>query len=147
MEVCLRQNVENVGVKGHIVKVTDGYALNYLIPQKLAIQVTVKNKAALSMRVKAEEVKSEVLKSKIALLAEDIKTLRIAIKKKCHDDGKLYGALSPEEVVDALKVKDIQINKKQVEFEKSVKTTGEHKVIIKLSAKLKPALTVKITAE
>lgn len=147
MEVYLLENVENVGVKGHIVKVTDGYALNFLIPKKLAVQVTDKNKAGLSFRIKTEEVKSEVLKSKTALLAEDIKSLHVTMKKKVHDDGKLYGSISTDEIVDALKTKNMTINKKQIEFEKSIKTIGEHKVTVRLSTKLKPQFTLKIVAE
>ena len=147
MEVFLLQNVENVGVKGHIVKVSDGYALNFLIPKKLAIQVTEGNRSTLASRIKVEEIKSDVLKSKIALLAEDIKSLHITLKKKIHDDGKLYGAVSAEDIVDVLKAKNVQVNKKQVEFEKSIKSIGEHKVTIRLSTKLKPQLTIKIVAE
>jgi len=147
MEVFLLQNVENVGIKGHIIKVSDGYALNFLIPRKLAIQVTEGNKATLSSRIKVEEVKADVLKSKIALLAEDIKSLHITLKKKIHDDGKLYGAISAEDIVEVLKTKNVQVNKKQIEFEKSIKSTGEHKVIVRLSTKLKPQLSIKVVAE
>jgi large subunit ribosomal protein L9 len=89
----------------------------------------------------------EVLSSKAALLAERIRNMVVKIKKRAHDDGKLYGSVGADEVVALLKEKDVVINKKQVEFPKHIKHTGEHKVVIKLSSKLKPELTVKVVEQ
>ena len=80
------------------------------------------------------------------MVAERIKSMHVSIKERVHDDGKLYGAVSADEIVDLLKAKDISINRKQVEFDKSIKAIGEHKVTIRLSSKLKPQLTVKVEA-
>ena len=88
-----------------------------------------------------------MLSTKVGMIAERIKGLRLSVKQKIHDDGKLYGALSADIVVDLLKEKEIVITKKQVEFVKNIKNVGEHKVIIKLSAKLKPELTLKVVGE
>ena len=144
MNVYLLKDVENVGLAGTIVKVSDGFAQNFLIPRKLAEKVTEKNQSAYEKRVKKVNVEAAVLKNKIAMLAENIKTLHLIIKEKTHDDGKLYGAVSAEEIVELLKEKGFSINKKQVEFPKTVKAIGEHKVVIRLSSKLKPELTLKV---
>jgi large subunit ribosomal protein L9 len=144
MQVYLLKDLERIGMAGQVIKVADGYAQNYLIPRKLAVEVTKNNLKFLKQKKVKEKVASEVLKSKVAMLAERIKSLHISIKERVHDNGKLYGAVGADEIVDLLKAKDISINKKQVEFTKSVKTVGEHKVTIKLSSKFKPQLTLEV---
>jgi len=146
MQVYMLKDVERVGLAGQILNVSEGYAKNFLIPGKLAIEVTEANKAFYAGKKQKEQVAAAVLSSKVAMLAERIKSLHVSIKERAHDDGKLYGAVGAEEVVELLKAKDIVINKKQVEFTKSIKMVGEHKVTIRLSSKLKPELTIKVEA-
>ncbi len=147
MNVYMLKDVENVGMAGQIIKVADGHASNFLIPRKLAIKVTKGNEATFEGRVKKVVVDKKVLSNKIAMLAERIKNLHLTIKEKIHDDGKLYGAISADEIVDLLKAKDVAVNRKQIEFPKSIKKVGEHKVVIRLSSKLKPELTLKVIAK
>lgn len=146
MQVYMIKDVERVGMAGQIINVSDGYAKNFLIPHHLGVEITASNKAFYEQKKHKEKVVAEVVSSKVAMLAERIKSMHVLIKERVHDDGKLYGAISADEIVDLLKEKDIVINKKQVEFDKSVKAVGEHKVTIKLSSKLKPQLTVKVEA-
>lgn len=147
IQVYMLKDVENVGMTGQVVKVSEGYALNFLIPKKLATRVDESNQKFYEGKQLREKVTQEVLSTKVAMIAERIKGLHVTVKQKIHDDGKLYGALSADVVVDLLKDKDISITKKQVEFVKNIKNIGEHKVIIKLSAKLKPELTLKVVGE
>ena len=146
MQVYMLKDVENVGMAGMVISVSDGYAANFLFPRKLAVEITEKNKAFYAQKKQKEVVAAEVLNSKVAMLAERIKSLHLSIKERVHD-GKLYGAIGADEVVELLKAKDIAVNRKQVEFEKSIKTVGEHKVTIRLSSKLKPQLTLKVEAQ
>lgn len=138
------KDVEKVGMAGQVINVSDGYAANFLIPRKLAIKVDGQNKEFFEKRIKKAVVTAKVLNSKAAMLAERIANMHVTIKKRSHDEGKLYGAVGADEVVDLLKKKDVSVNKKQIDFPKSIKTTGEHKVVIKLSSKLKPQLTIKV---
>lgn len=146
MKVFMLKDVEKVGMAGTMVNVTDGFAANFLFPRKLAVQVTPENAGSFKVKLQKSQEKVQVLNSKVAMLAERIKTLVLTLKEKTHDDGKLYGAVGAEEIVSLLKEKEISIDKKQVEFDKSVKSVGEHKVTIKLSSKLKPQLTLKVAA-
>lgn len=146
MQVYMLKDVERVGLAGQMLNVSEGYAKNFLIPGKLAIEVTEANRAFYAGKKQKEHIAAAVLSSKVAMLAERIKSLHVSIKERAHDDGKLYGAVGAEEVVELLKAKDIIINKKQVEFTKSIKAVGEHKVTIRLSSKLKPELTIKVEA-
>jgi large subunit ribosomal protein L9 len=144
MEVLLLQDVLNVGLAGQIKKVNEGYARNFLFPRKLARAANSHDlKNAKTLQVKTT-IEKEIAGSRVAMLAEHIKNAHLTIKKKVHDDSKLYGAISPDEIVDLLSNKSIIVNRKQVEFPKAIKTTGEHEVVIRLTAKLKPVLKLKV---
>jgi len=144
MRVFLLKDVEKVGMAGEIVKVKDGFCVNYLIPRKLAVTITPANEAFYLSRTKKVEKRKEVIETKTSMLAEKIKSLQLKLKTKTHDDGKLYGSVSPADIVDLLAEKGIKVAKNQIEFGKSIKSTGTYKVTIKLSSKLKPALSLKV---
>jgi len=144
MKVFMLKDVEKVGMAGQVVKVSDGYAKNFLIPRKLAKKVDASNEAFFKGREVKAKLDTQALNSKVAMLAERIKNMHLQVKERVHDDGKLYGAVGPDEVVALLKKRDVNINRKQVEFKKSIKTVGEHKVVIKLSSKFKPEFTLKV---
>lgn len=147
MKVYLLQNVKGLGKEGQIVKVTDGYARNLLIPGKLAIEVTAANEKSLSNIVKKTETQKEVTAVKTSQLAEKIKSLDLVIKRKIHDGGKLYGSISAGEIVDLLAQNGVNINKSQVEFDKSIKNKGNHDITIRLSSTLQPSVRLKIVPE
>lgn len=147
MKVYLMQNVPKVGMAGEIINVSDGYAANFLLPRKLGVQLTSANEAFYKNRVIQVEHRKEVIETETSMIAEKIKATEIKLKCKVHDDGKLYGAISQHEVVDALQAKGITVSKSQVVFDKSIKKTGTHAVTIKLSSRLQPQLTVKVVAE
>lgn len=146
MHVYLLKDVEKVGMKGSVVKVAEGFAENFLIPRKLAIKVAESELAFYQNKKVKEQVMTEVINSKVAMVAERVKSLHLTVKERAHDDGKLYGSVGADEIVELLKKNDISINRKQVEFDKAVRKVGEHKVTIKFSTKLKPQLTLKVLA-
>ena len=147
MNVFMIKDVEKVGMAGQVVSVSDGYAANFLFPRKLATLVTKGNAMQLTAKVQKEQVDAQVLNSKIGMVAERIKALQLTIKERVHDDGKLYGSVGADEIVELLRAKDIVVNRKQIEFDKTVKAVGEHKITIRLSAKLKPQLSLKVVAK
>ncbi|MBU1008210.1 50S ribosomal protein L9 [Candidatus Dependentiae bacterium] len=146
MKVYMLQDVEKVGMAGTIIKVSDGYASNFLIPRKLAKKIGVNEKEFFNKREVSAKLDSQAINSKAAMLAERIKNLHLVVKERVHDDGKLYGAVGADEIVELLKKKDVSINRKQVEFKKAIRSVGEHKVVIKLSSKLKPELLLKVAS-
>lgn len=146
MKVYLLKDVAGIGMAGQIVKVKDGYGQNFLVPRKLAVGITAKNESFFASKVSKVKADQAVIKTKMGMLAEHIRNIHVSIKKRSHDDGKLYGAVSADEMVAALARKDIAVNKKQVVFPKSIKTVGEHKVTIKLSSKMQPQCNVKVVA-
>lgn len=146
MKVFLLKDIEKVGCAGEMIKVQDGYAINFLFPRKLAIEITPLNEKSFIHRVKVIEKRQEVVASKTSMLAEKIKALTVVIKRKMHDNDKLYGAITEAEIVDGLKEHAVSISKSQVVFDKSIKTKGSYTVTIKLSSQLKPQVTVKVIA-
>jgi len=97
--------------------------------------------------MKVVERKKEAIETQTSMLAERIKATQLVLKRKIHDDGKLYGAVNAHEIVDLLAEKGIKVGKSQIEFPKTIKEKGMFDVIIKLSSRLKPTLTLKIIAE
>ncbi len=147
MKVFLLKNVSNIGAAGEIVKVSDGYAANFLFPRKLAVQVTPENEASFAVRQQKREKQNALVETQTSLLAEKIKAITLTLKRKLHDGVKLYGSVNPQEIVDLLADKGVSIAKNQVVFDKSIKEKGSYSVIIKLSSRLQPAVTVKVVAE
>lgn len=142
------KDVLNVGFAGSIVKVSEGYARNFLIAKKLAVEVTPEKEGFYEEEKARATANAAALKSKIGMLAEKIKATSISLKKRAHDDGKLYGAISADDIVAALAAKEIAITKKQVIIDKKdLRTTGVHTVTINLGSNFTPALTVTIVAE
>lgn len=144
MKVFLLKNVEKVGIAGEIINVSEGYAQNFLFPRKLAMKVTDGNMAFFEKRAKTVEQRKEVIETETSMLSERIKDLVITLKKKIHDDNRLYAAINPSDIVEALATENVKISKSQVLFDKSIKSVGNHVVTIKLSSKLQPQLTVKV---
>ena len=152
MKVFLTKNVEKIGLAGEILKVADGFAQNFLFPRKLAVQITPENEAFYTTKLKKVEQRKEVVASATSMLAETIKSTKITIKRKMHDDGKLYASIAPQEIVDALAEEriPIRIRKSQVEFDKTIKAKGtyEDMITITLSSSLKPKLKqLKVVSE
>jgi len=147
MKVFLRKDIEKVGFAGEIIKVGDGHARNYLIPRGLAIEITKKNEIFYTKRVKNVEHRKEIIATQTSMLAEKIKSLKVTLKKKMHDDGKLYGAVNTSEIVDLLAKKGIIITKNQVKIDKSIKMKGTFAVTIKLTSRLQPQLLLNVVPE
>ena len=147
MKVYLLKDVENVGIGGEIIKVKEGFALNFLLPRKLAVMITPKNEKFYSQKARTVEGRKEVISSKTSLLAEKIKSFNLTLKRKMHDDGKLYASVNPAEIVDLLSQEGISVSRSQIKIDKSIKEKGSFSVTIKLTSKLQPALQLKVVAE
>lgn len=147
MKVFLKKDVEKVGMAGEIIKVTDGFARNYLLPKELAIIITPTNEHQYLNKIRQVQDRKEVIETKTSMLAERIGSMMLKLQRKMHDDGKLYGAINSNEIVDALAKEGINISKSQVIFDKSIKNKGMHEITIKLTSRLKPVMKVTILPE
>ncbi len=146
MKVYLLKDVEKVGMAGEILKVSDGYATNFLLPKKLAIQITSDNEHIYENKKKMVEHRKEVVATATSMLAEKIKSMNIMLKRKMHGN-KLYGSIAPHEVADLLAEKGVKVAKNQIVFDKSIKEKGSYEITIKLSSRLQPKIKLTIVPE
>ena len=130
MEVILLERIEKVGKLGDVVKVKDGFARNYLLPQNKALRA---NKENLSVYEKEKEKYEKLNKDKLIAAektAKNMDILSINIVKQASDSGQLYGSVSTRDIADELNKEGYKIEKKQIVLKSVIKTVGEHEVRI-----------------
>ncbi|WP_295161036.1 50S ribosomal protein L9 [uncultured Brachyspira sp.] len=132
MEVILKKDFISLGYEGDICKVKDGYARNYLIPRNIAVVKNAANLKTLAQMQKSLDKKRAKRKMEAEILKGKISDITVVIPMKVAENGKLYGSVSQQTIVDALKEKEIDINKRDVHMEKHIKELGEFEVEIKL---------------
>ena len=147
MKVLLSQDVDSLGKMGDIVNVKDGFARNYLIPQKKAIQATEQN--ILSIQAAAEQRKEAELKKRADLnaLAERLNKLTIKFTLKAGEDDKLFGSVTSQMIVDAVNSKGYQLEKKEIELTEPIKNVGNHFVNVKLGQEEESRIKIKVQAD
>lgn len=146
MKIFLLKDVENIGMAGEIVNVKDGFAANFIVPKKLGVVITPENEELYKSKIKTLENRKQVIASKTSMLAEKIKSLKITIKRKAHED-KLYGSITNSEIADLLSDEGVKVAKNQVILDKAIKSTGTYDVTVKLSNQLKPSFKLKVISE
>lgn len=147
MKVYMLKDVKSVGLAGEVVKVKEGFGLNFLIPQKLAIKITPQNEAFYEAKKRSVVNREAAIATQTSMLAEKIKALHLVLKRKVHDDGKLYGAVNASEVVELMAAQGVAVSKSQIEFDKNIKERGNFEITVKLTTKLKPKVALKVVAE
>jgi len=147
MKIYLLTDIERVGIAGEIINVKNGYARNFIFPQKMGLEVTAANEAFYISKAKSVEERKAVIATKTSMLAEKISALTLKISHKAHDDGKLYGAVSAAEIMELLSKASVTVAKNQIILDKPIKEVGTFEVVIKLSNKLQPKIKLKVIAE
>jgi large subunit ribosomal protein L9 len=147
MEVILREHVDNLGRRGEIVKVADGYARNYLLPRKLALLVTAGNRKQIEReRVKFEAKEAE--EQKIAVAQRDrLANVEIVIARKVGETEALYGSVTAADIAEALAAKGFEIDRRKLQLAEPIKKIGEVEVPVKLYREVVVQLKVKVVAE
>ena len=144
MEVILKKDFISLGYEGDICKVKDGYARNYLIPRNIAVVKNAANLRTLAQMQKSLEKKRAKRKMEAEILKGKIVDITVVIPMKVAENGKLYGSVSQQTIVDALKEKEIDINKRDVHMEKHIKELGEFEVEIKLYHSVNANIKIKV---
>ena len=133
MKVILTQDVKGVGKKDQILEVNDGYARNFLIPKKLGVQASTANLALLKSQQDSRDFKRQEDKKEAEQIKEKLEKIRLDIKVKSGENGKIFGGVTSKEISDVLKDKySINIDKKKIELKETIKTVGITTVDIKL---------------
>ena len=133
MKVILTQDVKGVGKKDQILEVNDGYARNFLIPKKLGVQASTANLALLKSKQDSRDFKKQEEKKEAEKIKEKLEKIRLDIKVKSGENGKIFGGVTSKEISDVLKDKySINIDKKKIELKETIKIVGITTVVIKL---------------
>jgi large subunit ribosomal protein L9 len=147
MEVILREHVDNLGRRGEVVKVADGYARNYLLPRKLALLVTEGNKRQIERERAKLDAKEADEKRVVEAVAERLAGVEVVIARRVGETDALYGSVTTADIVEALNAKGFDIDKRKLQLAEPIKKIGELKIPVKLHREVTVAVTVKVVAE
>jgi large subunit ribosomal protein L9 len=147
MEVILREHVDNLGRRGEIVKVADGYARNYLLPRKLALVATEGNKKQIEReRVKYEAKEAE--EQKVAgAAAERLGAVEIEIARRVGETEALYGSVTTGDIAEALAAKGFDVDRRKLQLQEPIKKLGEYSIPVKLHRDVTTTIKVRVIAE
>jgi large subunit ribosomal protein L9 len=145
MKVILKENVENLGHIGDVVKVAPGYARNYLLPKGLAIEATLKNTKALDHAKRQLEYKKNKVLEAAKQFAAKIEALTMTLAHQAGEEGKLFGAVTNMELADQLKIQGFEIDRKKIMLAEPIKHVGEFTAVIKIHPEVNANLKVTVT--
>jgi large subunit ribosomal protein L9 len=147
MEIILRETVDNLGKRGEIVKVADGYARNYLLPRKLALLATEGNKKHVERERKIVEAREGEEKGQAAAVAAKLADVVITIARRVGETEALYGSVTSGDIADFLKSKGFEIDRRKLILPEPIKTIGDHNVPLKLHREVTVPLVVHVVKE
>ncbi|HKK19586.1 MAG TPA: 50S ribosomal protein L9 [Opitutales bacterium] len=146
-QVLLLKPIHGLGAEGDTVTVRAGYARNFLLPRKLALPITQANKKQIESLLKAREVREQKELDDARSLAEQIEAKNIAIAVKTGEGGKMFGAVTANDLIERLKEEGIELAKKQLSLPAPIKELGSHAVTVKLAGEVSAELKFEVVSE
>lgn len=147
MEIILKEDVINLGYKGDIVKVKDGYGRNFLIPTKKAVLATESAKKMLAEDLKQRAHKLERLKNEAVELAEKVKDITLTVGAKTSTTGKIFGAVGPIQIAEAFEKAGFAVDRRVIALKEPVKEIGSYKATLKLHKEVSVEVAFEVVAE
>jgi large subunit ribosomal protein L9 len=147
MEVILREHVDNLGRRGDVVKVAEGYARNYLLPRKLALAVTDNNKRQIDRERKIADAREAEERSQAEAIAQRIAQLEIEIARRVGEHETLYGSVTSADIAHALEAKGFEVDKRKIQLPEPLKALGETTGPSKIHRDVTAQLRVKVVAD
>ena len=147
MEVILRDHIDNLGRRGEIVNVANGYARNYLLPQKLALLVTPANRRQVERERVIAEAHEADERAQAQSFAERLRDVECVIARRVGETGTLYGSVTSADIADHLATHDFEVDKRKIQLGEPLKELGEFPVTVKLHRDVSTELTVKVIKE
>lgn len=145
MKVILLQDVKGKGKKGQLLEVSDGYARNFMLPRKIAIEATPDAVNTMKMNDKATQERIAREKAEAMEISKTLRGLTVVVKAKGGGAGRLFGSITNQEIADSLKAQSsIELDKRKIVISDTIKTVGTYTVTCKLGYEITAPLTVKI---
>ena len=147
MEVILREHIDNLGRRGDVVKVADGYARNYLLPRQLALKVTEANRRQIERERKLADARDQEEKQQAEAFAERLGQLEIEIARRVGENNTLYGSVTSADIAHALEARGFQVDKRKIALAEPLKALGEVSVPVKIHREVTAQVKVKVVPE
>ena len=147
MEVILKEDVLNLGHRGDVVKVADGYGRNFLLPRKLALQATDANKAVIEQMKFAAARRSASEKAQAEELAGKLEPVVLSFTRKSGESGQLFGSVTSADIAAELANKGVEVDRRKIALNEPLKSVGEFSVAIKLHREVTAHVKVQVVAE
>jgi large subunit ribosomal protein L9 len=147
MKVILKETISSLGIIGSEVKVADGYARNYLLPQGKAVPATSQQRKILEQEKAKFELQIAKEKEFAQEMATRLEAVAVTIESKVHEADKLYGSVTVRDIMEALKKQGVTVEKRMVLLSDPIKTIGTFKVPIRVYQGIKPEITVEVVPE
>ena len=147
MEVILREHIDNLGKRGEVVKVANGYARNYLLPRKLALAVTEANKRQIEREREAAEARELEEKAQAEAFSQRLSQIEIEIPRRVGENNILYGSVTSADVAQALAAKGFEIDKRKIQLADPIKALGDVHVPVRVHRDVTAQVTVKVVAQ
>ena len=145
MKIILLQDVKGKGKKGQLLEVSDGYARNFMLPKKLAIEATPDAINTMRMNDKAAAEKAAKERAEAMEISRQLRAMTLTVTARGGGGGKLFGSVTNQEIADALKAKTgISLDKRKIAISDPIKNVGTYTVTCKLGYEITAPLTVKI---
>jgi large subunit ribosomal protein L9 len=147
MEVILKEDVDNLGHRGDVVKVAQGYGRNFLLPRKLAIEATAGNKSVIEQMKNSSVRRSAKEKTDAELLLQQLEQLSLSFTRKTGDNDHLFGSVTAADIAQALEAQGFQIDRRKVHLEEPLKSLGEFLVPVRLHREVTAHIKVTVSKE
>jgi large subunit ribosomal protein L9 len=147
MEVILKEDVVDLGLRGEVVRVADGYARNYLLPRKMAMQATEANKAVIEQMKSAAARRSATEKAQAQELLTRLETVVLSFTRKAGEHGHLFGSVTSADIAAELATHGYEVDRRKIQLSEPLKSLGEFPVAIRLHREVTAHVKVKVQAE
>ena len=144
MKVILTQDVKGKGKKGQMIEVSDGYARNFMLPKKLAIEATPDAINTMKMNDKATQERIAREKAEALEVSKKLRAMTLVVKAKGGGAGRLFGAVTNAEIASALEKQGVKLDKRKIVLNETIKNVGTYTATCKLGYEINAPLTVKI---
>ena len=144
MKVILLQDVKGKGKKGQILEVSDGYARNFMLPKKLAIEATPDAINTMRMNDKATQERIAREKAEALATSKKLREMTVTVTAKGGGNGRLFGSVTNAEIADALAKQGVKLDKRKIVLNETIKNVGTYTATCKLGYEITAPLTVKI---
>ena len=146
MKVILQQDVKNLGKKGEIVEVSEGYGRNFLLPRKAAVIANAENMNVAKAQAGSKARKEAMATDEAKLMAAQLEKVSVTIPVKIGENGKLFGSVTGKDVADALKKEKIDIDRRKITIKGDVTGVGEYEAVIKVHPSITSTIKVNVVA-